>query len=167
MTAPRISAADLEWLAFRYAAGELQGTELNTFEELLATDERACAAVAQAVMLGQAVMQVERGAAVVQPIRQRSARRALAVAVCCAASVAIAFVGLSFINVSNKQSAEAATKVAALWIQGADEDQSFEAISAVNHEQVDQEDEDAVPAWLLAAITEQQKTEDGEEMMQD
>ena len=175
MAAPRISAADLDWLAFRYAAGELQGAELNTFEELLGTDERACSAVAQAVMLGQAVVQVEhqavvqvaRDVAVVRPIRQPSAWRTLAVAACCVASVAVAFVGLSFINRSQKQSAETATQVAALWIRGADEDQSLESTATLNQEQVGLEEDDAVPAWLLAAITEQQKTEDGEEMMQD
>ncbi|MDB5334496.1 MAG: hypothetical protein JWN70_115 [Planctomycetaceae bacterium] len=167
MTAPRISDADLEWLAFRYAAGELQGTELNSFEELLGTDERACAAVAQAVTLGQAVLQVERDVVVVQPMKRGSARRAFAVAACCVASVAFAFVCLTFVNVSHKQSSETAKQVAALWIQGADEDQSLEATTTVNHEQVDLEEEDAVPAWLLAAVTEQQKTEDGEEMMQD
>jgi hypothetical protein len=46
---------DLDWLAFQYAAGELQGTERDAFELLLATDLLACEALAKAVQLCQAI----------------------------------------------------------------------------------------------------------------
>lgn len=187
MTAPRISDADLEWLAFRYAAGELQAAELDQFEQLLATDERACMAVAQAVMLGRAVMQieqhsdkpghnecgqversqVERSITIALPAKARSTRRSAIAAACCAAGVALAAGWPSFTTPASKQSVETASTVAALWVHGADDEQASEAILPASPEPVDLEDEDAVPGWLLAAVTEQQNAEDGEEMMQD
>lgn len=167
MTAPRISDADLEWLAFCYAAGELQDAELDQFEQLLATDERACMAVAQAVMLAQAVVQVAHSVTIAPPAPARSTRRSAIAAACCAACVALAAGWLSFTTPAPKQSVETASTVAALWVQGADDDQSSDTILLASHEQVDLEDEDAVPGWLLAAVTEQHNAEDGEEMMQD
>lgn len=187
MTAPRISDADLEWLAFRYAAGELQAAELDQFEQLLATDERACMAVAQAVMLGQAVMQIEQlsdkprhnergqveygqvehSVTIALPAKARSTRRSAIAAACCAAGVALAAGWPSFTTPASKQSVETASTVAALWVHGADDEQASETILPASPEPVDLEDEDAVPGWLLAAVTEQQNAEDGEEMMQD
>jgi hypothetical protein len=45
---------DLAWQAFRYVAGELDGPELDCFEMLLAEDQAAREAVAQAIELSQA-----------------------------------------------------------------------------------------------------------------
>jgi len=49
------SAADREWLAFRYIAGELTGEELVLFEAELETSQIAREAVARAVDLSQAI----------------------------------------------------------------------------------------------------------------
>ena len=88
---------------------------------------------------------------------------------CSAAALVLAVGWLSFYQkTSDRPGTETATTVAALWIDGADaeEDQSIDRV-LVNQEQLDLEDEDAVPGWLLAAVTEQHNTEEGEEMMQD
>ncbi|MES2788724.1 MAG: hypothetical protein V4719_03810 [Planctomycetota bacterium] len=173
MTAPRISDADLEWLAFRYAAGELRGMELDTFEQLLATDERACCAVAQAVTLGQAVVQCERWqiehcVATVQSVKQPFPRRTVVAAACCAASLLLAVGWLSFIQSPDRQAVERSTTVAALWIQGADETPVLEPVLVVNQELADLDEEDAVPGWLLAAVNEQPQADAGDEIiMQD
>jgi hypothetical protein len=50
---------DLDWLAFQYAAGELQGAERDAFEQLLATELAACEALAKAVQLCQSVAMCE------------------------------------------------------------------------------------------------------------
>ena len=49
------SAADREWLAFRYIAGELTGDELASFEAELEASQLAREAVARAVDLSQAI----------------------------------------------------------------------------------------------------------------
>jgi len=54
-SATNIHADDLDWLAFQYAAGELDGDELSAFELRLATDLDACEALAKAVTLGEVV----------------------------------------------------------------------------------------------------------------
>jgi hypothetical protein len=50
---------DLDWLAFNYAAGELQPTEAEQFEARLAEDQAAREALARAVELCQTVSAVE------------------------------------------------------------------------------------------------------------
>ncbi len=176
MTAPRISDADLDWLACRYVLGELSGTELDSFEQLLAVaDERACHAVVEAVMLVEGVAQIERSEVgvhlpPVQPMPRRTLRQVLVALACSAAAVVLAVGWLGFSGKSSdQQGVESASTVAALWIDAADaeDDQRLDRVLAVNHEQDDFEEEDAVPGWLLAAVTEQHNTDDGEEMMQD
>ncbi len=172
MTAPRISDEELDWLAFRYVVGELHGTELEMFEKLSSTDDRFCTAVVEAVLLVEGVVQVEQRqiepcVPVSQHIAHRPGRRLAAVAACCVAGLAVAIGWLSFVEKpADKQAIETASSVAALWVQGADEETNESAVS-VNPDVIDLEDEDAVPGWLLAAVTEQQQAADGEEVMQD
>jgi len=47
---------DLDWLAFRYVAGELPDDEAASFESLLADDQAARDAVVQAVELSQTIL---------------------------------------------------------------------------------------------------------------
>ena len=46
---------DLDWLAFRYVAGEMPAAELSAFEDRLADDQPAREAVARAAQLAQTV----------------------------------------------------------------------------------------------------------------
>ena len=55
--------SDLNWLAFRYIAGEMPDEELATFEQSLAESQPAREAVAAAVLLAQAVALAENTAA--------------------------------------------------------------------------------------------------------
>lgn len=173
MIASRISDADLDWLACRYVLNELSGPELDKFEQMLATDDRACNAVVEAVLLVEGVVQAERSPVevpVIQPATRHASYRINAALVGSAAALVLTVGWLSFFKKPfDRPSGETATTVAALWIDGADaeEDQSIDRVLSVNREPLDLEDEDAVPGWLLAAVTEQHKTDDGEEMMQD
>lgn len=172
--------SDLDWLAFQYAAGELHGDELEQFELLLATDERACAALAQAVLLGQAVVQCEgaRGeqaaATIVMPYRMGDAAwNSLRpwfrnVAVVCGVGCCVMILGWWRPRVPVETSATA-SEMATLWIEGADEDQDGDALTPDTHDIADSEIEagDAVPGWLLAALTHQQQLGDEAEVMND
>ena len=162
---------DLDWLAFQYAAGELRGTELDQFEQLLATDERACAALAQAVLLGQAVVRCEQSArTVVVPARitdRRPAWQTIAVA-CSVACVAVGVGWWKPWSPAKNSGTAAASEVATLWIQGADEDLGeAQAVHPHDVPDVDAEEDDAVPGWMLAAVTHQQQAADDEEIMND
>lgn len=168
-----LSPADLDWLAFQYVAGELQGPELEVFEQLLATDDRACAAVAQAVQLGQAVIRCEQQDNHVvtdrrpAPYRLRLWRSALTVAGS-ALSVAVLVSWLNLQSPPRELASGRDTALAALWVQNADDEIAQEAGPAVSIDANEFEDEDAVPAWLLAAVTEEQAADaDRERVMQD
>lgn len=84
-------AADLEWLAFQYVSDDLPAGEVAPFEERLASDQAAREAVAQAMLLLQAVTA---GARVAAPApRQRFwLQQAGWAAVGAAACLAIVFV---------------------------------------------------------------------------
>lgn len=57
-TPDEFAAADLDWLAFRYVANEMDADELTAFETRLGEDQAAREAVARAVELGYAVATV-------------------------------------------------------------------------------------------------------------
>ncbi len=177
MSTEHISTADLDWLAFQYAAGELQGAELEGFEKLLATDDRACAALAQAVMLGEAVVHCEQSGQIIIPRTDadfagkagRSAHRASYSNLIAASTVAcsLLFVGWMLVQTPHRNvSHESASAVAQLWIEGADEGSATEAVLP-DRDAADLVEEEPVPGWLLAALNHQQAGEDGEILMND
>lgn len=59
--ADRAAGVDVDWLAFRYAAGELDGAELAAFEQMLAESQPAREQVAAAVELFQAIAECGAG----------------------------------------------------------------------------------------------------------
>jgi hypothetical protein len=174
MAGEHISDADLDWLAFRYAAGELSGAELDTFEMQLATDERACAAVARAVQLGQAIVYCEqpaestvrtttlRGPAA-NKSRRFGSRRIIAVY---SAAFSLLFVAWLVQQASRPHIAnEAASTVAALWIDGADEDTPSEP--AVTDDVTELVEDEPLPGWLLTAVNQQRRAIEDDEIMND
>ena len=182
MTTKNFSPDDLDWLAFQYVAGELLGADLEAFEDLLATDDRACSAVAQAVQVTEAVVCCEhdygqsvnrelRLARVASPVPQPAKRqlwRGLLAVACSAASVAVMISWLNLQAPPEQLVTGSETAVAALWVHNADDEATHDLVTATNTELHDSEEEDAVPAWLLAAVTEEQQTEtDDEEVMQE
>jgi hypothetical protein len=81
---------ELDWLAFRYVAGELDSDEQADFERRLAQDQAACEAVAKAVELTGAIRAVE--ATSLPPVQLAgvpSRRWSLRMAACLSACAAI------------------------------------------------------------------------------
>ncbi len=159
MTTEHIPEPDFDWLAFQYAAGELQGAELEAFEKLLATDERAGGALAQAVLLGQAVVQCEQATTVVVPransndLAPLSARRSFGRQLIAVSTVAcsLMFVGWLYLRSPQDATSNEASTVAALWINGADEDVATDPVLP-DHELVELAEDEPIPGWLLAAV---------------
>lgn len=96
---------DLLWTAYRYSAGELSGPEAEAFELLLADDQAAREALATAVELTETVCAIERTSLITAAATPAStSRRAWSqpsvgwVAVVAAASIALMFVGQSFLG---------------------------------------------------------------------
>src|SRR6476469_4573620 len=91
-------SADLFWQATRYVWGELTPDEAAAFEERLAADELACAAVAEAVTMS-AGLKTTVGPAVFVGRAEVSSRtishRRLTVGLCAAAMALFGFVLLS------------------------------------------------------------------------
>lgn len=171
-----ISDADLDWLAFQYAANELPGAEVDAFDRLLATDERACAALARAVTLSQAVVAAESVPARISGVVHRavavraSDSRRFSRGLLAATTVAcgLLFVGWLSVRAPREESVvpDSAATVASLWVAGADEDAADEVAvpDAATNELVE---EDPVPGWLMAALSEQQQAMEDEEIISD
>lgn len=176
-----IPDADLDWLAFQYVVGELCGAELDAFEKLLATDDRACGAVAEAVLLAGSVRVIESGTAprVPQPVIQHS-NQALSAAensflkfsrrvlVACAVACGLVLVGwLSGRGPQEESiSADSAATVASLWVAGASEETGDE-VALPEPAAGELIEGDPVPGWLMAAVTEQQQAMEEEEIIND
>lgn len=164
MTTEHISEPDLDWLAFQYAAGELHGPELEAFEKLLATDERTCTALAQAVLLGQAVVHCEQSTPVVaRPVAisrtQRHSLIAMATVAC-----SLLFVGWLSMQVPQQSVSNEASTVASLWINGADEVTTNDLLLP-DTQPADLTEDEPIPGWLLAAVTTEQAAD--EQIMND
>lgn len=201
--------SDLEWLAFQYAAGELQGAELDAFELRLASDLAACEALAAAVMLCQAVAVCEQespvgsrtdvgDSRVHRPGRQLVSWPVLALL----SSAACLVLMVKWIDVGPSPRgslvAERTSGLVELWIDGAEqssgasdvelgsatresellpEDESGAVVVVENSNgadslrstELESDEEDAVPGWMLAAIAERQfdMREAEAEIMQD
>lgn len=171
-----ISDADLGWLAFQYAANELPGTDVEAFERLLATDERACAALAKAVVLSQAIVAVEsapgqslrivrRADAVTVPDSRTFGRRVLVAAT---VTCGLLFVGWWSVQTPREESVspDSAVTVASLWLAGAEEEAGNE-VTLPEVTAVEAVEEDPVPGWLMAAVTEQQQAMEEDEIIND
>lgn len=170
-----LSTEELDWLAFQYAAGELRGIELDTFERLLATDDRVCEALARSVLLSQTIAHCERSSSPVTatasktvPMLSRNETTRSSWHSVAAAAVACSLLLVTWkVWQGNPQPAAgpATSEVAALWLQGADDEIAREIPVA---EQVSEaEEDDAVPAWMLAAVNEQQRSHNGEQILND
>jgi anti-sigma factor RsiW len=88
--------SDLAWDAARYVWGELSPAEAAAFEARLATDELACAAVAEAVQLSAGLQAAIPAPAVMSPVAVQSASPAgrRAAAWICAIAATLAGIAL-------------------------------------------------------------------------
>jgi hypothetical protein len=172
---------ELAWLAFRYVAGELDAAEQSQFELLLADDQAAREAVASAVELSQAaaVALVERPIVRDGRIGNQSSGGArwvwfvAGVAACVA--VAVGMVQLS-VEPSPTASGEADALAARWsevreqappfpWADDVDESSAASSDWAVSLDELESQDEEAIaaPDWMLAAVLQQNSSDDMQE----
>ena len=170
----------LDWLAFRYVAGELAPDERRQFERRLEDDLAACDAVSRAVSLTRVICAAEQSRSVlVRPVRRSPLRRSLWIAACVAACVLGLVVGVRLWTSPPTDSADGneipPAQLAAVWsvarVRIAGEDsgpftwpQPVDALGASDPE----ESTDALlaPGWMFSAVGleadhESQEEEDG------
>jgi anti-sigma factor RsiW len=153
--------ADLPWLAFQYVNDELSPDETAQFEERLATDQAAREAVAESMLLVQAV---SAGARMTPASAQRSWKQHAAwAAVGAAACLATIFVVRTFPTqgemAARPQIADvASTELALVWAnsEGYSEIESPEAADedhglAADTREIDREF--VVPGWMMEALS--------------
>lgn len=168
MTCSDTNFEDLEWTAFRYVSGDLSGSEVESFELLLADDVDAAMAVARTVQVVQAI---QRTKPPVEHVRQRATvasrrpdarwrnRVMVGMAAVCVLFVALmAFeskvpqsdsIGRLDANSSNSlatYSAAPDAELVSFWVNSASETE------AVLSETPPTADVLEVPDWLLAAV---------------
>jgi hypothetical protein len=156
---PHHDSADLDWLAFQYINDELSPAEAEQFEQRLADDQAAREAVAEAVLLNEAVRAGELLPAGAH--RRGWLLHAGWAAVAAAACLALALVlrsppGEPLEPIAQlPQVSNLSEELALVWVQGlslpdallAEEEDLGLAIDAR-----DAERDDVVPLWMLEAL---------------
>jgi anti-sigma factor RsiW len=140
----------LDWLAFRYVAGELSSDETAAFEQRLADDQAACDAVVRAMQLCEAIALAERSASTRErplPHRMPMAIRAMLAAAIAAGVVLTA----AWRPLDSTHDMAPPCGLAEVWSEQID----AENMAAEN----DMEVEDSliaadIPAWMLEAVRE-------------
>jgi hypothetical protein len=151
------ASSDVFWEAARYVWDEMEPSERASFEARLATDEAACAAVAEAVTLSAGLVSAVRPPmAVIHGCRSPlSASRRLVVWICAAAVAGIGFVLLTSWNLSSSSNVDlAAAELVDLWTSAA---HSQLIAEADGREDIDADAEMvdeglAAPRWMLDAV---------------
>jgi hypothetical protein len=150
--------ADVFWQAARYVWGELTPDEAAAFEERLAVDELACAAVAEAVTLSAGLKTTVRPAAVAgrAPIPARPASRwRLLTGWIAAAAIVLGFVVLSPWKPTRPSTVDlAAAELVGRWTSdghlGLHGETEFR--DDLDHEADVLDESLAAPHWLLNAV---------------
>jgi hypothetical protein len=160
---------DLDWLAFRYVAGEMTDDESAAFELRLADDQLARDAVVEAVQLGECIVAIESQTPVVAvasaPAQGRWMEFFLAAAACGLLIATVAY------QSGERSSPGISDQVAEAWSQRLDTDWSDIPGDdfAVNPEESDvpEAGETAmtsdVPDWMLEAVRSLQSMDQSEQ----
>lgn len=152
--------ADLEWLAFQYVSEELSAEDVALFEERLAVDQTAREAVAEAMLLLQAV---SAGARIASPVQARRSwtQHAAWAAIGAAACLAVVFVLRSLPKQSplaqRPQASDlSSAELALVWAQSDPYGEPEAADPTAEEEnglaaEIDREL--VVPVWMLEAVS--------------
>jgi hypothetical protein len=148
--------ADLQNLALQYALGELSGVDAVAFETRLETDQSACEALADAVILTSAVRQLPRAARSTTSTHQPAARRSriAAIVACCAACLLlVVLIKLPQGNrpVAHRNGVEATAIVGTWSALGGDELPLFDMDSDLLRDEASSD----IPDWMVAAVLEE------------
>ncbi len=143
---------ELDLLAFRYVAGELERAESDLFEQRLARDQSACEAVARAVMLTSAIVagRCDPQSAVVRYASKRRSVRwiAAAAAVLLAAITAVVMRSPSRLGESNDE-----LTVAGVWAESALAHGEWSSEFGDDSDDGDDAADVALPEWLIEAVS--------------
>lgn len=162
MTSPtshNLTSDEWNWLAIRYLLGELSGDEVVEFEQRLAESQSAREALARTTMVVQSLGSVPTIVSRL-PSKTTSARRFIAAAAVCAATVLVGFLGFQTLKPERPVIAERATRdtsdpsrLVALWIDSADSLNGAAEI-AIGDESAPIDAQAALlpPDWMLAAV---------------
>jgi hypothetical protein len=160
---------ELDWLAFRYVAGELAADEAGDFEGRLARDQTARDAVSRAVELTSAICAVEAtSSAPVHLARRRRVQQSLRWAVCLSACALVLIVCFRYLRHSESGppgskdvSSAAAAELAVVWSETRSEvadqvDDSWVWLEVADAGYLPTAVEDSAalvtPDWMLSAV---------------
>ena len=160
---------ELDWLAFRYVAGELAPDEASDFEGRLAHDQAARDAVSRAVELTNAIRAAETAEpASVSPVRRQRLRMSLRLVACLSACALVAIVCHWLLRDGESQPSDvserpltAAAQLAVVWSQAraevADQQSDVRALLTVTDfgdspVAAEGPAAPAVPDWMLSAV---------------
>jgi hypothetical protein len=161
---------ELDWLAFRYVAGELASDKLGDFERRLADDQAACDAVSRAVELTCAIRAAEATTvAPVFPAGRRRHEQSVRLAACAAACALVLIACLGFLlpsesgpaGLSDASHGVDTAELAVVWSEAkselADQDSptwaSWEPVdSGVPTVTTEDPTELVAPDWMLSAL---------------
>jgi hypothetical protein len=161
------SAADREWLAFRYIAGELTGEELASFEAELETSQIAREAVARAVDLSQAIAIAEfQQVELVEVAPKTTSRKSwiYGMGLIGAGAVAASVAGAVWWNTQGPKGGK--PELADIWVSVKATEPIPPAVEKLSEpgSMVDVAHADAAPSWMTAGVISLSggKVEDGD-----
>lgn len=150
-------SADLEWFAFQYVSDELPAAEAARFEDRLAGDQAAREAVAESMLLLQAVAA---GARIASPAPHRTwlqpaAWAAIGAAACLAIIFAIRSLPRDPVVAQRPQAADlTSAELALVWAQNSSfEDPSSAEVAAEEDLSLAADADVIVPVWMLEALS--------------
>ncbi|MBS0204299.1 MAG: hypothetical protein JSS49_15455 [Planctomycetes bacterium] len=158
---------DLQWQAMQYVLGEMSDTERDLFEARLADDLAACEAVTSAsrlVLTAQAALHETSRTSpprTAMPVAVHASRRAawFAVAMTAAAGI-LCVVALQFaVSVpASRVAGQDSAELVALWRSG----MAVDAADVYDPDDAADAVSDAVPSWMLAAVSVEAAAMDGQ-----
>ena len=149
------SAADREWLAFRYIAGELTGEELVLFEAELETSQIAREAVARAVDLSQAIAIAEsHQVELVEAVSRTASRKSWIYSIgwIGAGAVAASVAGAVWWNMQVPKAGTSELAESWIWVKATGLVPSAVEKHAEPKSVVDAAEADVAPSWMTAGV---------------
>jgi len=148
---------ELDWVAFCYAAGELDPAEAEQFESRLADDQTAREALARAVELTQAVAVAESETRIVTAARHVKTDWSTRLSWMAIGGLAAGLLGLLWSGAVTPPAKSRQLALAAAWT-----DARHQVADVLAPEAIDDElaatmpaydlDEDQAPSWMMAAL---------------
>lgn len=176
MTSNTDTTNTLQWLAFRYVAGEMQTDEAAQFEQRMLSDLDACEAVIRSMQLSETVVAAfEQPAAAVapaklsrttepQPISRRLSLAASASAL--AGAFALALFATQSRDIAPSLESTQTSELVRLWTTSKDSTAIVVDDVEANATEASQPADLQVPDWLIAALEAKQRDADEDDILE-